>query len=59
MKQYKTILDDFPEDMKNYAKYILRDGTTIEKRELLTALKGSSILKDKLLIVVGLSENAR
>jgi len=36
--------------MKNYAKYILRDGTIMEKRELLASLKTRLTLKDKILV---------
>ncbi|MDQ5949135.1 MAG: site-specific recombinase [Patescibacteria group bacterium] len=34
-------------DVRNYAKYILKDGTDIEKRELLVCLKNKVYLKDK------------
>jgi len=34
-------------DIKNYAKYLLREGTITEKRELLSCLKSKLILKDK------------
>ena len=34
-------------DTRNYTKYILREGTLIEKRELLFFLKSKLILKDK------------
>jgi len=34
-------------DIKNYAKYILKDGTIYEKRELLSCLKSKLILKNK------------
>ena len=34
-------------DMKNYAKYILREGNIFEKRELLTYLKDRLLLADK------------
>ena len=34
-------------DVRNYAKYILKDGTDIEKRELLGCLRGKIILKNK------------
>lgn len=34
-------------DMKNYAKYILKEGNIIEKRELLTYLKDKILLEDK------------
>jgi len=34
-------------DIRNYAKYLLREGTLIEKRELLYFLKSKLILKDR------------
>ena len=34
-------------DIKNYAKYLLEEGTIVEKRELLGCLKGKLELKDK------------
>lgn len=34
-------------DIRNYAKYILRDGKDFEKRELLGCLKSEIILLDK------------
>jgi len=34
-------------DVRNYAKYLLKEGTLIEKRELLSCLKSKLILKDK------------
>lgn len=34
-------------DVRNYTKYLLREGTLIEKRELLYFLKSKLILKDK------------
>jgi site-specific DNA recombinase len=36
-------------DIRNYAKYILRDGLDLEKRELLGCLKGNIILKSKII----------
>jgi hypothetical protein len=36
-------------DPKSYAKYLLKSGSTIEKRELLGSLKSGLILKDKIL----------
>lgn len=36
-------------DIRNYAKYILREGTIYEKRELLGCLKSRLILKNKIL----------
>jgi len=40
-------------DMKNYAKYLLKDGSVYEKRELLSNLRSRLILKDKELILEG------
>ena len=34
-------------DVRNYAKYLLKDGTLTEKRELLICLKSQLILKDR------------
>jgi hypothetical protein len=34
-------------DVRNYAKYILKEGTMSEKRELLANLKSKLILKNK------------
>jgi len=34
-------------DIRNYAKYLLREGTICEKRELLSLLKSKLVLKDK------------
>ncbi len=34
-------------DIRNYAKYILRDGTIYEKRELLSCLKSKLVMKNK------------
>lgn len=34
-------------DVRNYAKYLLKDGTITEKRELLVCLKSQLILKDR------------
>ncbi|MBU1993015.1 zinc ribbon domain-containing protein [Patescibacteria group bacterium] len=36
-------------DIRNYAKYILREGEIFEKRELLSCLRSKLILKNKLL----------
>ena len=38
-------------DIRNYAKYLLREGNIFEKRDLLSCLKSSFCLKDKLLSV--------
>lgn len=34
-------------DIRNYAKYILREGSILEKRELLECIKTRIILKNK------------
>jgi hypothetical protein len=39
-------------DIRNYAKYILRDGRDYEKRELLGCLKSKVILKEKVITLV-------
>ncbi len=36
-------------NVKNYAKYILREGTILEKRELLSSLKTKLVLKNKMI----------
>ena len=36
-------------DIRNYAKYVLKEGTDIEKRELLGCLESKIVLKDKLI----------
>lgn len=38
-------------DVRNYTKYLLREGTLIEKRELLFFLKSKLVLKDKKIIL--------
>ena len=38
-------------DIRNYAKYILRDGKIEEKRELLRCLKSKLVIKDRRLVV--------
>lgn len=38
-------------DIRNYAKYILREGTIYEKRELLGCFKSRLILRDKILLL--------
>ena len=35
-------------DIRNYAKYILKDGTDVEKRELLGCLRNKIVLKNKI-----------
>lgn len=39
-------------DIRNYAKYILKEGTAVEKRELLANLRSRIIYKDKTLTLV-------
>lgn len=34
-------------DLRNYAKYILREGSDVEKRELLGCFKSKIVLKEK------------
>ena len=34
-------------DVRNYAKYLLREGSDLEKRELLSCLKSKITLKEK------------
>ncbi|MBD3282485.1 MAG: hypothetical protein GF387_02645 [Candidatus Portnoybacteria bacterium] len=34
-------------DIRNYAKYILKEGTVLEKRELLSCLKSRLVLENK------------
>jgi DNA invertase Pin-like site-specific DNA recombinase len=43
-KQEKISLDI---DVRNYTKYLLKDGTLMEKRELLSCMKSKLILKEK------------
>ena len=52
--QFQTMLGTAPQeitkteiDMRNYAKYVLRTGSSVEKRELLAHLRGRLILKEK------------
>src|SRR3989344_2611501 len=44
-KKAKIAVDDI--DIRNYAKYLLREGKDIEKRELLGCLRGKIQLKEK------------
>ena len=39
-------------DIRNYAKYILRDGKDIEKRELLGCLKSKILLDNKIIRIL-------
>lgn len=46
----KIVIGDV--DIRNYAKYVLRDGADIEKRELLGCLKSKLVLSDKTISLV-------
>lgn len=39
-------------DIRNYAKYILKEGSVTEKRELLENLRSRIIYKDKVLTLI-------
>ncbi len=43
----KKISNDKETDIRNYAKYILKEGSTVEKRELLVNLRSRITYKDK------------
>ena len=38
-------------DIKHYAEYILKNGTNLEKRELLECVKGQIVLKNKIISI--------
>jgi hypothetical protein len=38
-------------DVRNYVKYLLRDGTITEKRELLLFMRSKLVIKDKKIIL--------
>lgn len=38
-------------DIRNYAKYLLNEGSMFEKRDLLTCLKSKIVLKDKKILI--------
>lgn len=40
-------------DLKTYAKYLLKEGSVIEKRELLSCMKSKLIIKNKVLTLGG------
>lgn len=42
---------DIDIDIRNYAKYLLKKGTPAEKRELLSCLKNTLVLKDKKIVL--------
>lgn len=48
----EKIKNDSDTDIRNYAKYILKEGTTIEKRELLANLRSRILYKDKTLTLI-------
>jgi len=48
---HKKENDNVDIDIRNYAKYLLREGTLVEKRELLYFLKSKLILKDKKIVL--------
>jgi site-specific DNA recombinase len=48
---HKKETHDSDIDIRNYTKYLLREGTLIEKRELLFFLKSKLVLKDKNIIL--------
>ena len=45
----EKIKTDTETDIRNYAKYILKEGSTVEKRELLANLRSRIEYKDKTL----------
>ena len=40
-------------DVRTYAKYLLKEGTIAEKRELLSCLKSQLVLKDRAVVLQG------
>ena len=48
----KTKIEIIDVDIRNYAKYLLQEGTDIEKRELLSQLQSRLVLKDRKLDLV-------
>jgi hypothetical protein len=44
---YKQDKIEIDVDVRNYTKYLLKEGTLIEKRELLGCLQSKLFLKDK------------
>lgn len=43
----KSVIKVADIDIRNYAKYILRDGTNLEKRELISCFKSQVVIKNK------------
>lgn len=52
----KIVIKDV--DIRNYAKYVLREGTDAEKRDLLSCLKSKIVLKEKKLEHIGVQKRA-
>jgi len=50
LKETKVKVDDV--DIRNYAKHVLRGGTTLEKRELLTCLRSKITMAEKHISIV-------
>ena len=48
----KRILDEEEVNIRIYAKYLLKEGSVTEKRELLSNLRSRLIYKDKTLALV-------
>ncbi len=48
----EKIKTDQETDIRNYAKYILKEGSTVEKRELLANLRSRILYKDKTLTLI-------
>lgn len=48
----EKIKTDTDTDIRNYAKYILKEGSTVEKRELLANLRSRIMYKDKSLTLI-------
>lgn len=48
-KSQRVAVDDV--DIRNYAKFVLQEGTILEKRELLGNIQGKIILKDKIIAI--------
>ena len=48
----EKVKTDSDTDIRNYAKYLLKEGSMIEKRELLGNLRSRILYKDKVLTLV-------
>lgn len=48
----ESLRTDHDADMRNYAKYLLREGSRTEKRELLSNLRSRIIYEDKELTLI-------